>query len=102
MDSVTAMTIDRGRKNNQLLIQSQYSPMPVAEQVAILYCGTRGLLKNVPLDKVRDFQENFLQIMRTNYADNVLDKIKQGQLDDDVCNTIEKVAADVAGQYSNQ
>ena len=101
MDSVTAMTIDRGRKNNQLLIQSQYSPMPVAEQVAILYCGTRGLLKNVPLDKVRDFQENFLQIMRTNYADNVLDKIKQGQLDDDVCNTIEKVAADVAGQYSN-
>lgn len=102
MDSVTAMTIDRGRKNNQLLIQSQYSPMPVAEQVAILYCGTRGLLKNVPLDKVRDFQENFLQIMRTNYAYNVLDKIKQGQLDDDVCNTIEKVAADVAGQYSNQ
>ncbi len=102
MDSVTAMTIDRGRKNNQLLIQSQYSPMPVAEQVAILYCGTRGLLKNVPLDKVRDFQENFLQIMRTNYADSVLDKIKQGQLDDDVCNTIEKVAADVAGQYSNQ
>ena len=60
MDAVTAMTIDRGRKNNQLLIQAQYSPMPVAEQVAILYCGTRGLLKNVPLNKVRDFQEMFL------------------------------------------
>ena len=65
MDAVTAMTIDRGRKNNQLLIQAQYSPMPVAEQVAILYCGTRGLLKNVPLNKVRDFQEMFLQVVRS-------------------------------------
>ena len=47
MDAVTAMTIDRGRKNNQLLIQPQYSPMPVGEQVAIIYCGTRGLMHDV-------------------------------------------------------
>ena len=99
MDPVTAMTIDRGRKNNQLLIQAQYSPMPVAEQVAILYCGTHGLLKSVPVDKVADFQENFLQIMRTNYADSVLAELKQGHLTDEVCKNIEKVAADVAGQY---
>lgn len=99
MDPVTAMTIDRGRKNNQLLIQSQYNPMPVAEQVAILYCGTRGLLKDVPLDKVRDFQDNFLEIMRTNHAEDVLGELRKGNLTETVSQTIEKVAADVAGQY---
>lgn len=99
MDAVTAMTIDRGRKNNELLIQNQYSPMPVAEQVAILYCGIHGLLKQVPLEKVRDFQENFLQIMRSNYADTVLAEIKKGNISEEIAQTIEKVAADVAGQY---
>lgn len=99
MDAVTAMTIDKGRKNNQLLIQSQYSPMPVAEQVAILYCGTHGLLKNVPLDKVRDFQDNFLQIVRTNHADDILGELKKGNLSPEVCAEIEKIAADLSAQY---
>lgn len=99
MDPVTAMTIDRGRKNNELLIQAQYSPMPVAEQVAILYCGTHSLLKNVPLNKVREFQENFLQVIRANHSEDVLVKIKNGMLDEEVCKTIEQVAADIAGQY---
>lgn len=100
MDAVTAMTIDRGRKNNQLLIQSQYSPMPVAEQVAILYCGTRGLLKEVPLDKVREFQDNFLQIMRASHADDVLAELQKGNLSDDVCRLIETTAAEVASSYA--
>ena len=99
MDAVTAMTIDRGRKNNQLLIQNQYSPMPVAEQVVILYCGTRGLLKEVPLHCVRDFQDNFLQVVRASYADTILEEIKRGNLSDEVCARIEKVAADIAIQY---
>lgn len=99
MDAVTAMTIDRGRKNNQLLIQAQYSPMPVAEQVAILYCGTHGLLKDVPLDKVRDFQDTFLQVVRSQYADSVLKQLAEGKLTDEVTQNIEKVATDVAGQY---
>ena len=101
MDAVTAMTIDRGRKNNQLLIQSQYSPMPVAEQVAILYCGTKGLLRKVPLEKVRDFQKDFLQIMRTKHAEDVLGELLKGNLGEEVTEIIEKVAADVAGQYAN-
>ena len=99
MDPVTAMTIDRGRKNNQLLIQAQYSPMPVAEQVAILYCGTHGLLKDVPLNKVCDFQEIFLQVVRSQYADTILAQLADGKLTDEVTQNIEKVAADVAGQY---
>lgn len=98
MDAVTAMTIDRGRKNNQLLIQAQYSPMPVAEQVAILYCGTKGLLANVPLNKVRDFQEQFLNVLRASFADTVLTPLKQGQLTEEVEQHLRHVAADVAGQ----
>ena len=64
MDKVTAMTLDRGRKNNQLLIQAQYSPMPVGEQIAILYCGVHGLLYAVPVEKVRECQDQFLEAMR--------------------------------------
>ncbi len=99
MDAVTAMTIDRGRKNNELLIQKQYSPMSAPEQVAILYCGTHGLLRDVPVEKVSDFQTNFLQIIRSSYKESVLDQIRSGKLTDEVTNAIEKVAADVAGQY---
>ena len=99
MDSVTAMTIDRGRKNNELLIQKQYSPMSVEEQVAILYCGTQGLLKNIPVEKVQEFQDNFLQIMRSNYKETVLGQLAAGNLTEDVTATIEKVAADIAAQY---
>jgi F-type H+-transporting ATPase subunit alpha len=100
MDAVTAMTIDRGRKNNQLLIQKQYSPMPVEEQVAILYCGTRGLLKNVPLDKVNEFQEQYLQLLRTNHQETILRPLAEGKLDDEISKRIEKVAADLTAQFS--
>jgi F-type H+-transporting ATPase subunit alpha len=99
MDAVTAMTIDRGRKNSQLLIQPQYKPFPVAEQVAILYCGINGLMKDVPLDKVREFETNFLQIVRSSYAEEVLRAIENGNLSDEVTSLIRKVAADVASQY---
>ena len=99
MDAVTAMTIDRGRKNNQLLIQAQYSPMPVAEQIAILYCGTRGLLKNVPLDKIREFQNSFLQVVRTQYADTILNELAAGNINDEIKQRIEKVAEEIAAQY---
>jgi len=98
MDAVTAMTIDRGRKNSQLLIQPQYKPFPVAEQVAILYCGINGLMREVPLEKVREFETNFLQIMRSSHS-QVLKTIADGKLDDSTVETLQKVAADVAGQF---
>ena len=101
LDPITAMALDKGRKNNVLLVQPQYSPMPVGEQVAILYCGTKGLLKDVPLEKVRDFQDSFLQIMRSNYADSVLGELLNGNLGEEVTSKIEKVALDLAGQYKN-
>ncbi len=99
MDAVTAMTIDRGRKNNRLLIQAQYSPMPVGEQIAILYCGTKGLLAEVPLDKVSDFQEQFLNVIRASYADTILAPLTAGTLTEEVEQLLRKVAGELAGQY---
>lgn len=101
MDKVTAMTLDRGRKNNELLIQEQYSPMPVAEQIAILYCGVHGLLADVPLEKVPDFQKNFLQIMRTTHKADVLEQLQKGNLSEEVTSIIEHEANGVAAQYKN-
>ena len=99
MDPVTAMAIDKGRKNNQLLIQPQYSPMPVGDQVAILYCGTHGLMKDVPLEKVRDFQDSFLDRMHASHEADVLAPLAAGQIDSSIGEIIEKEAAAVAAQY---
>ena len=98
MDAVTAMTLDRGRKNNQLLIQPQYSPMPVGEQVAILYCGTHGLMHDVPVDKVRECQDSFLSKLRTTHPE-VIDALGSGKIDDSMTSVLESVMADIAGQY---
>jgi F-type H+-transporting ATPase subunit alpha len=98
MDAVTAMTLDRGRKNNQLLIQPQYSPMPVGEQIAILYCGVHGLMRQVPIDKVRQCQEQFLDKLR-NTAPEVIETLASGKIDEATTNKIEAVMADIAGTY---
>jgi len=95
---VTAMTLDRGRKNNQLLIQPQYSPMPVGEQIAILYCGVNGLMHEVPVDKVRECQDTFLDKMRTAHAD-AIEVLGSGKLTDEVTEVIKSTMADIAGQY---
>ena len=98
MDAVTAMTIDRGRKNNQLLIQPQYSPMPVGEQVAMLYCGVRGLLHDVPVESVRQCQDQFLDQLRSQHQD-IIDTLAEGKIDDTITHTIEEVMAGVASLY---
>lgn len=95
MDPITMMALDKGRKNNRLLIQPQYSPMPVGEQVAILYCGTKGLLKDLTLEQVDDFQVAFLQKMRGFHAEDVLNPLSQGKTDQEIFTTIEKEAASI-------
>lgn len=99
MDQITAMAIDKGRKNNQLLIQAQYSPMPLGEQVAILYCGTRSLMKDIPLQAVRTFQEDFLNKMRASHQDDVLKPLSEGELDDKIMGIIEAEAAAISALY---
>ena len=98
MDAVTAMTLDRGRKNDQLLVQPQYRPMPVGEQVAILYCGVHGLMHDVPMDKVRECQDLFLDAMRSQHAD-VIQTLGDGKLTDAAIKAVEETMANVAGQY---
>ena len=98
MDAVTAMTLDRGRKNNQLLIQPQYSPMPVGEQIAILYCGVHGLMHDVPVEKVRECQDSFLDKLRSTHPE-IIETLGSGKIADDVTKAIEAVMADIAGQY---
>ena len=99
VDPVTAMALDRGRKNNQLLIQPQYSPMPVAEQIAILYCGTKGLMKDIEVEQVREFQDAFLQNLRAVHQKDVLDVLAKGIINDDVTKIITEVAAAVCLKF---
>ncbi|OWP33110.1 F0F1 ATP synthase subunit alpha [Prevotella intermedia] len=98
MDKVTAMTLDRGRKNNQLLIQPQYAPMPVGEQIAILYCGVHGLMHAVPVENIRECQDQFLESMRNTHKD-VIDNLASGKLLDDDIKVIEEVMGNITAQY---
>ena len=98
MDPVTAMTIDKGQKNTRLLVQPLHEPMPIEKQVAVLYCGTHGLLSKVSLDKVSDFQKQFLLTLEQSHKVDVLDVIKSGVVDDKVTAIIEEVASRVAKQ----
>lgn len=99
IDPVTARVIDKGRKNERLLIQPQYHPMAVEEEVAVIFCGTKGLLENVPLDKVAEFEELLLQLLRAKHQKDVLDVIKSGLLTDDVIEKLTAAANDIAGKY---
>ena len=98
IDAVTARVIDKGRKNERLLIQPQYSPIAVEDEVAVIYCGTRGLLENVPVEKVAEFEKNFLQLMHAKHPE-AMDAIRAGKLDDDIIGKLTSAAAEVAGAY---
>ena len=95
MDPITMMALDKGRKNSRLLIQPQYSPLPVGEQVALLYCGTKGLLKDLALEQVDDFQTTFFQKMRAFHAEDVLEPLSKGKTDPEIFKIIEKEAASI-------
>lgn len=100
MDAVTAMTIDKGRKNERLLIQPIHHPMSVEKQIAILYVGTQGLLKNVPLEKVTEFETLFMQDIEFNHKDDVLKVLREGNIDDNVKSILNEVAARIAQNFT--
>ena len=95
MDKVTEMALDKGRKNNQLLIQPQYSPMPVGEQVAILYCGTHALMRDIPVSRVREFQDAFLDRLRASHQADILDPLGVGKMPDGAAEVLEDIASQV-------
>ncbi len=102
IDPVTARTIDTGRKNERLLVQAQYTPMKVEEQVAIIYCGVNGLLRDVPLDKVAEFEKLFIHYLQGKHKDDVLAVLRTGKIDDDVMAKLKDAAAQISSRYTSQ
>jgi len=100
LDASTLAILNKGSKNVEILKQGQYAPMPVEKQVAIIYCGTMGLLKDVPVTKVRDFEKEYLELLDLKHRD-VLDSLRDGILNDNITKTLEKVAAELVLKYKN-
>ena len=98
LDAATKAVLDKGARNVEILKQAQNSPLPVEEQIAIIYCGTKGLLQKVPVNEVRQFEVEFLDMMRTQHKDALAD-LKAGKLTDSAVETVEKVCADLAAKY---
>jgi len=99
LDAATMAVLEKGKRNVEILKQPQYSPMSVEKQIAIIYCGTKGLLLNVPINKIRDFEEEFLHFLELHHQDT-LDTLKSGQLTDDVINVLEKTAKELSAKYA--
>ncbi|NNF20877.1 MAG: F0F1 ATP synthase subunit alpha [Saprospiraceae bacterium] len=99
LDAATMAVLDKGKRNVEILKQGQYEPVSVEKQVAIIYLGTKGLLRNIPVDKVKEFEEQFLTKMVQNHAD-ALELFRQGKLDDEAVKTVETVAEDISKQFA--
>jgi F-type H+-transporting ATPase subunit alpha len=100
LDASTKLTIERGRRNLEILKQPQFSPVKVEDQVAIIYAATNGLLDSVPVNRVREFEKEFGQVMNSRYPD-VLKALKAGKLEDSATKAIREVAKDVSASYAS-
>jgi F-type H+-transporting ATPase subunit alpha len=98
LDASTKLTIERGRRNLEILKQAQYSPVPVEEQVAIIYASTTGLIDNVPVKDVKSFQNEFVGLMRASHKDT-LEALRAGKFDDTLTAVLKKAAKEVAQKY---
>lgn len=98
LDKATQLTIDRGRRNQEILKQPQFHPVKVEEQVAIIYASTKGFIDKVPIEKVKEFEQDFLREMKSSNKD-ILDKLKKGILDDEVVEKLGKTAESIAKNY---
>jgi F-type H+-transporting ATPase subunit alpha len=98
LDPATKLVIDKGARNVEILKQAQYSPFPVEKQVAIIYLGTQGLLRNVPVKKVKEFEEHFLLEMENKYPE-VLAEFKKGGLSDESLKKVTELANQLVPQY---
>ncbi len=99
LDAATMAVLQKGARNVEILKQPQYSPVTVEKQVAIIYLGTKGLLRNVPVEKVKEFEEQFLMTLEQRHPE-VLDTFRSGKLTDEATGKVEALAAELAKQYS--
>ena len=101
LDASTLAILNKGAKNVEILKQAQFSPIPIEKQIAIIYCGTMGLLKDVPINKVKSFETEFIEFLELKHRDT-LDSLHEGILNDDITKVLEKVAGDLVIKYRPQ
>jgi F-type H+-transporting ATPase subunit alpha len=101
LDASTLAVLNKGSKNVEILKQKQYSPMPVEKQTAIIFCGTQGLLRDVPISKVKSFENEFLELLELKHR-GVLDNLRDGILNNDITTVLEKVASELVMKYRPQ
>jgi F-type H+-transporting ATPase subunit alpha len=99
LDSVTLNVIEKGKRNVEILKQGLNSPYTVEDQVAIIYAGSKNLLRNVPVNKVKEFEKDFLEYLNNTHRDT-LDALKAGKLDDNITDVIEKAASEISAKYN--
>ncbi|MBX2960243.1 MAG: F0F1 ATP synthase subunit alpha [Flavobacteriales bacterium] len=98
LDAATMAVLNKGKRNVEILKQGENSPLPVEKQVAIIYLGTKGLINNVPVDKVKEFEAEYLAFLDSKHR-NVLDLLKAGKFDDEITSTLEKAASELTAKY---
>lgn len=98
LDAATKAVLEKGARNVEVLKQGQFSPLTVEKQVAIIYLGTRGLLRNVPINKVREFEKDYLSLLEVSHKET-LNQIKAGKIDDSITSVLEKVGSEVSLKY---
>jgi len=98
LDAATKAVLEKGARNVEVLKQGQFSPLTVEKQVAIIYLGTRGLLKDIPVNKVREFEKDYLLLLEVSYKET-LNQIKAGKIDDSITAVLEKAGKEVALKY---
>jgi len=98
LDAATTAILDKGKRNVEILKQAQYSPLSVEKQVAIIYLGSKGLVQDVPVDKVKDFEDLFLTTLEQRHP-NALADFKKGKLTDEATKAVTDLAAELTRQY---
>ncbi|MBN2173153.1 MAG: F0F1 ATP synthase subunit alpha [Bacteroidales bacterium] len=101
LDASTKAVLEKGRRNVEILKQPQYSPVSVEKQIAIIYCGTKGLLMKVPIDKINQFEDDFLHQLELKH-NQILETLRKGQLTDEVLKTLEMLAKELIGKYEKK
>jgi F-type H+-transporting ATPase subunit alpha len=98
LDAATKAVLDKGSKNVEILKQAQYAPMSVEKQIAIIYCGTKGLLSDIPVEKVKEFETEFLEYMELKHKDT-LASLAQGKLSDEITGVLDATAKEIGEKY---
>ena len=101
LDASTLAILDKGAKNVEILKQDQYSPLPVEKQVAIIFAGTKGLLRDVPVSKVKDFEKEYLEFLELKHKD-ILKTIKKGEFPDEVAKKLEEIITNLTSKYKKE